>query len=414
MAPVKPRMLVISNVLPFPLSAGQNQRVFYKLRAFRELFEITFLTSAPDDVHKELLTHCDNAIVLPTRYDGKPGSKVRYRTLGAFYTLRTGLKLSNYLVGRVEYSVPRLTSALENVDFDCVLYEYWHAWESLPLFQDRGIPCVLDMHNILWQSYSNQLRAQRTVPGVWKRWAISHYREREEAAWKEFDALIAINQAEYDYTRQAIGEDKPIFYAPMGTDLEIWPYCWSPVDPPRIAYYGGLGSSHNQRDALYCYEKIMPHIWREIPDAELWLVGSNPPPHIKELPEVDSRLHVTGFVQEVQEVLKTMSLVLCPWSGTYGFRSRLVEVMALGVPVVASHDAVYGMGMQAGKGILLEDGYERMAHTCIKLMSDNNSTQQQSNLARKQIEEKFGFDVTYGRLSKELYNFIVPQENASS
>ena len=410
MAPVKPRLLVISNVLPFPLAAGQNQRVFYKLRAFREYFDITFLTSAPghlaDGVHKELLACCDKAIVLPSRYVEKPGSKVRHRTLGAFYTLRTGLKFSNYLVGRVEYSTPRLKTALENADFDCVLYEYWHAWESLPLFQDKGIPCVLDMHNILWQSYSRHLRTQRTVPEVWKRWAISQYRDREEAAWIEFDALIAINKAEFAYTRQVVGEDKPIFYAPMGTDLEIWPYCWSPTDPPRIAYYGGLGSPHNQRDAMDCYKNIMPHIWREIPEAELWLVGSNPPPHIKELPEVDSRLHVTGFVQEVQEILKTMSLVLCPWSGTYGFRSRLVEVMALGVPVVASPDAVHGMGMQDGKEIILAGNPHKMAHAALTLLNDRQFSNQQSLCAMELVDRVYSFDATYGKLSLDLAEFL--------
>src|SRR5690606_14691233 len=111
-----------------------------------------------------------------------------------------------------------------------------------------------------------------------------------------------------------------------GIDLQKWPYSWQPAQPPRIAYYGGLGSPHNQRDALQCYEEIMPTVWAHFPDVELWIVGSRPPATIQALAEQDSRVTVTGFVERVQDVLQTMTAVLCPWTGKYGFRSRLIEV----------------------------------------------------------------------------------------
>lgn len=44
---MKPRLLVISAILPFPLNSGQRVRVYNKLLALRELFHITFLGVAP-------------------------------------------------------------------------------------------------------------------------------------------------------------------------------------------------------------------------------------------------------------------------------------------------------------------------------------------------------------------------------
>jgi glycosyltransferase involved in cell wall biosynthesis len=261
------------------------------------------------------------------------------------------------------------------------------------------------MHDILWQAYARHLQASALPPVWWKQWAVRQYRAAEQAAWSKFDALIAINAEEQTYVRNLLADRVPVFYAPMGIDLEQWPYCWTPSDPPRIAYYGGLGNPHRQRDALHCYEALMPPIWRRFPAAQLWLVGSDPPAALFELTRREPRVRVTGFVEKVQEVLKTMTLLLCPWSGTYGFRSRLIEVLALGVPVVASAEAAYGMELSSGQGIFLVQSDAQLAQTCIDLLSDPALLRSQSRLARNQVQERFNFDATYGRLARDLNQF---------
>ncbi len=400
------KLLVLSQVLPFPRNSGQQQRVFYKLKALREFFHVTFVTTADQskilDIRKNLLDYCDEAIIQPSIYSQNLLTKVWYRSIGAVYQLRTSLKFSNYKVGELEFSSNRLREILNLQEFDCALFEYWHAVNSVAVFHQKSIPCILDMHDILWRSFKRQIDVRAGLPKWWKRWAIAQYKMREEAAWAKFDGLIAINRAEYEYARSMVPSNVRMFYAPMGIDISQWPYSWQPAAPPRIAYYGGLGNRFNQRDALLCYRSIMPQIWNHIPNAELWLVGSQPSNVITTLPREEPRVHVTGFVEQVQEILKTMSLVLCPWSGTHGFRSRLVEVMALGVPVVSSSDAIYGMDMQVGQGIFTSETSDEMAKICLNLLKDRLLLDQQSNLAHQQIARKFNYQETYGQLAEDI------------
>ncbi|MDD2923304.1 MAG: glycosyltransferase family 4 protein, partial [Anaerolineales bacterium] len=320
--PPKPRLLVVSSVLPFPGTAGQQQRVAYTLKALREYFHVTFLTAADGSIRSRLLEHVDDAILLPPKYSKNIFTRIFHRTAALIYTGFTGLKLSNYITGKLEFSPRRISSLLNERSFDIALFEYWHAVESVPVFRQKNIPCVLDMHNILWQSYKRHPPAKTFMLRGWSDWAISQYKKREEEAWKKFDGLIAINRAEMEYTAQRISDKTKIFYAPMGVDISSWAYSWRPAHPPRLAYYGGLGSRHNQLDAIFCYEQIMPIIWREHPNAELWLVGSNPPDLLKKIEAADPRVKVTDYIEQVQNALARMSVVLCPWSGTYGFRSR--------------------------------------------------------------------------------------------
>lgn len=404
----KPRLLVISHVLPFPRSSGQQQRVFYTLQAARQRFHITFATVANGNAEKvrdELSTLCDEVLLLPSQYSRSKTGKAFYKAAGAVHALRTGLKFSNYVIGEVEFSPTRVGDLLRTATFDCALFEYWHAIKSVPVLREKGIPCVLDMHDILWRSYAAELEAAPALPKWWRNLALSRYKKQEEDAWKQFDGLIAINSEEQRYVHPRLSEAARMFNAPMGVDLDFWPFCWEPAQPIRVGYYGGLGSSRNQEAALRCVKQIMPKIWRRFPEAELWLVGSNPPESIRALSS-DPRVKVTGYVEDVKQVLSTMSLILCPWSGTFGFRSRLVEAMALGVPVVASPDAVHGMELEDGNGLLLGSNDDALAGLALRLLTDEAYSSEQSQLARGQVERLFSISNTYGRLVSELSDWL--------
>lgn len=68
----KPRLLILSHILPFPGEAGQQRRVYYTLQTAREFFHVTFVTSVDardiDEVQEKLSALCDKVAALPTKY----------------------------------------------------------------------------------------------------------------------------------------------------------------------------------------------------------------------------------------------------------------------------------------------------------------------------------------------------------
>ncbi len=405
----KPKLLVVSHVLPFPRNAGQNQRVYFTLAAARTTFHVSFLTVAAsakrDAVRRQLLELCDDAIVLPARYHAGTAARMLHHLVGMGYAAARGLKLSNYVVGALEFTPNRVATALDGRTFDAALFEYWHAYKAADALRSQGIPTVLDMHDILWRSFERQWTRWRFVPAAIKQRYVQAYRAREEESWRRFDALIAINRQELEYVRPRVPGNVEIFYAPMGTDLDLWPFAPKPADPPRVAYYGGLSSKRNQEGALQCLHAIMPQVWRRYPSVQFWMVGSNPPAFLKAL-ESDPRVRVTGTVENPAEVLRTMTCVLCPWEGAFGFRSRLIEVMALGVPVLATPDAAAGMDLEAGEGILFGASPDDLASATLRLLDDPCLRACQSRSARAQVERKFSLQNTYGRLVTELERWL--------
>ena len=404
----RPRILVVSHVLPFPPGSGQQQRVALTLRALRQNFHVTVVTSASKKsapgIQKALLQHCDAVVIVPSGTDDGILTTMARRLFGAAYCLWSGEKWSNYIIGRLQFSGAKLAELARTGEYECVLYEYWHANASTTVFRSRGIPVVLDMHNILWRAREQQLNARRWLPSWLRRVLVARYRHREESAWRRYDGLIAINEAERRYTASHIGPRARMFHVPMGILLEEWSYQWQPAHPPRLAYYGGLGSLHNQRSAIECVREVMPIIWAEFPDAELWLVGSNPPSRIRAL--ANAHVKVTGFVEDVPSVLRSMTAVLCPWHGTYGFRSRIIEVMALGVPLIATPDAVHGMELQPDRGLLLAPDTSEMANQALRLLREPSLAREHSVAAREEVACRFDFSHTYERLATELEEWL--------
>ena len=135
------------------------------------------------------------------------------------FVLRTGLKKSNYSIGRLEFSRSRIRSAVNAGTYEAVLYEYFHAVDSVGLFREAGVPAILDMHNLLWKSLEQRFDDNSTSPAWFKSASVHRYRRRENPRGKYYDALIAINRREYDVVQARLRPSQKLFYAPMGTDL---------------------------------------------------------------------------------------------------------------------------------------------------------------------------------------------------
>ena len=102
----KQRPLVNSSVLPFPRNNGQQQRVYYTLKALRETFHHTLLMVAPKidlrQTDSKLLDVCDEAIVLPSLHMSNWLLRISNKIAGMVYAFVTGLKFPNCITAIVD------------------------------------------------------------------------------------------------------------------------------------------------------------------------------------------------------------------------------------------------------------------------------------------------------------------------
>lgn len=403
----KPHVVVLSHVLP-GTSSGQERRVANVNRGLHTRFDVTFLTGTsrlPTTTPLSDPVGVDAIRAVPSVNRWPPIAKI-HRALGAGFVLAAhGGRLSNYSIPHEVFPIRAVAELVRELHrdnpIDLAVLHYCHTAYAVAPFQALGIPAVLDMHDLLIGSRRELIAASR-IPRPVARWLLRRYEKWEEDSWSKYDAVIAISDGEYEHVVNRI--DKRVFLAPMGVSLSDWRYQWRTEEPLRIGYYGGLQSARAVTEVMRLYHHVLPSLWRAYPDAEFWILGGEPSTSITAL-RSDSRVRIPGFVLDIAPILGSLAVVVCPFSGKYGFRSRVIEVMATGAPVVATSDAIHGMGL-GRDSLALANSDEEMVDACARILSSPSFAVQLSATARKLVEDRFSFEATYGRLASDLLVWI--------
>lgn len=83
-------------------------------------------------------------------------------------------------------------------------------------------------------------------------------------------------------------------------------------------------------------------------------------------------------------------------------RVKILEAMALGVPVASTRLGASGIGAEAGTEILLADGPEGLAAACASLLLDRDRSVGIGQAGRRRAHESFDADGIGGRLLEFL------------
>jgi len=132
-----------------------------------------------------------------------------------------------------------------------------------------------------------------------------------------------------------------------------------------VAFLGGFNHPPNLDAALWLADEIWPSLQDVLPKARLLLIGSNPPPALRE--RQSERVIVTGRVESLPEWFETVRVFVAPLRYGAGAKGKIVVAMANGVPVVATRVAAEGMGLEANNTIFLAEDKAAMIREISRL-----------------------------------------------
>lgn len=155
---------------------------------------------------------------------------------------------------------------------------------------------------------------------------------------------------------------------PNGVDLQYFRPLQEEHHRYNIVFPGKMSYHANVATALYLYKQIMPIIWQRRPEATLTIVGSKPPQVIQQLAQ-DSRVQVTGYVEDIRPYIRRATVVLCPMVYSVGIQNKALEAMALGVPLIAAKQSA-AFGAQPGRDLLVAETATEFAEAALRVIED--------------------------------------------
>lgn len=152
---------------------------------------------------------------------------------------------------------------------------------------------------------------------------------------------------------------------PNGTQVPAEP----PVRMPRqrLLFVGLLGYAPNSQGLEWFFRHVWPHVRREVPQAEIDVVGKEPPEAIWQRSGSDG-IHVHGFVEDLTPLYAQAAAAVVPLLAGGGTRLKIVEAIAREVPVVSTRLGAFGLELAEPHGVFLADAPEAFAQRCIALL----------------------------------------------
>ena len=184
-----------------------------------------------------------------------------------------------------------------------------------------------------------------------------------------------------------------------GVDLEYFGF--RRFEPKRnsLVFCAKLDYFPNEDAALYFVRSVWPLLRPRLPELSLDIVGSRPPRSVRRL-DGKNNIRVIPSVPDVRPHLGRAWIALCPIRIRAGIQNKMLEAMALGVPLVASAICCEGLSVVPGKHLLVAEDPAQFAGAIESLLTNVNLRGKIIHDARAYVERHHNWSESVKALLK--------------
>ncbi|WP_146450190.1 glycosyltransferase [Vibrio kanaloae] len=168
--------------------------------------------------------------------------------------------------------------------------------------------------------------------------------KREIAAILRCDLSLIISSHEMELLQSEFNIDpKLLHHLPFMVDLNTLPESTKSFEERQHFMTIGNFRHAPNWDAVLQLQKIWPKIRKQLPDTELHIYGSYPPPKATALHNPKTGFHIKGWAKDAQEVMEQARVCVAPLRFGAGIKGKLLDAMKLQTPNVTSEIGSEGM-----------------------------------------------------------------------
>ncbi|OWY71747.1 hypothetical protein B7486_08755 [cyanobacterium TDX16] len=353
------KILFLTHRVPFPPDKGDKIRTFHQLDHLavdHDVYCACFIDHPDDRVHAIALQRwCKGVFTVEWR-----PHRGMLRAVRAFAGDRA--------LSEAAYDDPRMHQQIDawssSIEFDAVVaFSACMAPYARRARARRRVLDLCDSDSAKWQEYAAYSRFPMSAI-----YALEARRLRalELACIEEFDATAVISERERR-TLDPTGNSPRLHVIANGVDL---PYALPPQasrQGPVVSFVGEMSYRPNRDGISWFMHTAWPHIRARVRDAQLMIVGRNPPADIVRLAKLPG-VTVTGEVPEVRRYLASSRVVIAPLRIARGMPNKVLEAMAMQRPVVATSSVASCLDVEPGRHVLIADEPLAFASQVVRLL----------------------------------------------
>ena len=298
-----------------------------------------------------------------------------------FFSARSSFRFRIYLINMIK-----------KYHIDAIHAEYasmgQYFWIIRWLFPH--IKIYLVEHDITIQSYERKMASTKGIQSIYYKWQCHRIKKAEGSYCKKADIVLTFNEKDKKliqkyYQTENIEVLNPYYGL---NEFEINSSNRIEVDQGGICFLGQMGREENYEAAVRLI-RIAKKVKLRIPNLKVYIVGNNPPHEFINMQ--NEFIHVTGFVENVDEYLLRCQLAVFPLTLGAGIKIKVLRSLALGIPVITGSVGAEGID-ETGEVIMLAETDEEYENMLENLIKDNDQVQRLSVRSQRYVKVKFGWE----------------------
>jgi glycosyltransferase involved in cell wall biosynthesis len=259
----------------------------------------------------------------------------------------------------------------------------------------NGWPTALNHHNIESHLLERRLDFEKSpLRRFYLGMESRKLRKYEAAVAGTFDTNLVVSRLDGERLQDICPSATTAVLA-NGVDVEYFKRRTplSDVERGHLIMVSGMNWFPNRDAVMLMAESIWPELTKVMPDARWTIVGASPPQPIVDLAARDSRVTVTGFVDDVRDYMEKAQIYLCPMRDGGGTRLKILDALSMGMPIVATQMALEGIDVKAEHDVLVANTPGEFVKQIVRLAGDQDLWNQLRANGRAYVERNFAWPV---------------------
>jgi sugar transferase (PEP-CTERM/EpsH1 system associated) len=252
--------------------------------------------------------------------------------------------------------------------------------------------------------------AERAVG--WKKWLFATEAERvrreERRLAAKADAVAFVSDEEAALFKNVVfGESIKVTTLPNGVDTNMFNPSIYPKAPfqnsgAAFIFTGAMDYLPNIEAVVWFAHQVFPGIRQVLPHAQFLIVGIKPSSEVQKLSTIPGVI-VTGKVESVAAYLAHAQVTVAPLQIARGIQNKVLEAMAMALPVVASQGALTGINAEPGTHLICANTPEQWVQACIDLIQQPSQAYAMGMAAQGLVFTHYTWDAQFEKI-KQLLN----------
>jgi polysaccharide biosynthesis protein PslH len=262
----------------------------------------------------------------------------------------------------------------------------------------KNTPAILDLPDAFSLYWKRRIEKEKNILVKWFNKIEYQRLLKYEKVLNDYNMSLVCSEEDRDYLRNEQNIQN-LNLLHNGVDLNTFTTSIHDYSHNHtILFTGNMNYAPNVDAVIFFCEKILPKVRLEFPTVNFIIAGQKP---VKKVLDLESDfIEVTGFVEDISVYYNKASVVVAPLRFGAGTQNKVLEALAMGVPVVCSNIGFNGLGIQNGEGAFMEIEEDGFSNKVIELLNSHELRKKTGEKGKDIIRNKFDWNVLALKLEK--------------